>query len=107
MIFASLWAFCGMVAGALCSVIAGWLIELVSRRVLRAAPFIAPGLALVCLICLCLGLFAPIEARLSMLLWPPWQHVPIHPPPQPQRSPCEQPPPTDRPGRQARELECR
>ena len=104
---AGLWAVGGMLSGALCSVIAGGLLELALRRMLPARPLLAGSLAIVCLIGLCLALPGPLVARLPGLLWPAQQAAasPLLPPSQP--SPCTQAPPVDGAARKAWELECR
>jgi hypothetical protein len=107
LVFASAWALAGMLAGALCTSMAGWLIERGLRHWFPVRPLISSGLALVCLIGLCRGLYAPLEARLPALFWPSHQEESsrILPPSQP--SPCTQVPPTDPKARRAWELECR
>ncbi len=106
LILAAFWALGGMLLGALCTTGAGWLIELVMRRILPGMPLVAGGVALACLTGLCLALYAPIESRLPTLLWPGKQQAPVRPPP-PRESACKQVPPADAKGRQAWELECR
>jgi len=105
LIFASVWALCGLLSGFLISGIAGWLIERGLLRGLPNHPLLATSLTLVCLTGLCWGLSAPLEARLPALFWPAPQKVTLPLPPKP--SPCLQTAPTDRQARQAWELECR
>jgi hypothetical protein len=104
--FSVLWSLGGMVFGALCTTCAGWLIELVLRRLLPGTPLMASGVTVVCLIGLCLALYAPIESRLPALLLPKKHQAPVRPPPA-QESVCKQAPPADTKARQAWELECR
>jgi hypothetical protein len=106
LVFASAWAFGGMLAGALCTSIAGWLIERGLRRWFPVRPMITSGLALVCLVGLCLGLYAPLEGRLPALFWPSHQEASSRIVSPPERSPCTQAPPTDPKARRAWELEC-
>ena len=104
--FAALWAVAGMLVGAVCTIGAGWLIELVLRRVLPGVPWLAGGITVACLAGLCLALYAPIERQLPALLWPKKPH-PLLRPLAPQESACRQAPPAEPKARQAWELECR
>ena len=106
LIFAGLWAFGGMLAGMLSTGIAAWLLERILRRLLPANPLIAASLVLVCLLGLCRGAYAPLEARLPGLLWPKSQNAATLPRPPPP-SPCTEAPPIDRDARRSWELECR
>lgn len=107
LMFASLWALGGMMCGAFCTGSAAWMIESAMRRVSPAHPLITGSLTIAILIGLCVGLYAPLEARLPGLLWPRLKPTPPRPPVKDQASPCRQPPPIDRQARQAWELECR
>jgi hypothetical protein len=107
LIFAALWALGGMILGAMCTSIAAWLIDSGLRRLLPARQLITASLTMLCLVGICLTLYAPIEARLPALFWPPHQAEPSRTLPSSRPSPCMQAPPTDRQARQSWELECR
>jgi len=105
--FAGVWALGGMLAGALCSSMVGWLIDRGLRRWSPAGPSITSGLALVCVTGLCFALYAPLEARVPALLWPPHEETTSRIVSPPESSPCAQTPPTDPRALRAWELECR
>lgn len=107
LVFAGLWAFGGMVCGALITGVAAWLIHRSLQRRLTARPLTTAGLTLAGLIVLCLGLYAPLQARLPALLWPAHSQPSVRPQPSPETSPCTQPPPSDANMRKFWELECR
>lgn len=107
LIFAGFWAFCGLMIGIVCCSVAAWLIERGLRRWLPGKPLIATGLTLLCLIGLCYGLRAPLEARLPELFWPALQKWPARQQAVPTLSPCTQTPPTGRQARQEWDMECR
>jgi hypothetical protein len=107
LIFASVWAFIGMLSGAICTSIAAWLIERGVRRLFPVGPLIATSLTVLGLIGLCPGLFAQLEARLPVLLWPTHPKESSGPISPPLPSPCTQAPPSDPKVRQSWELECR
>lgn len=104
LVFASLWAFAGMLTGVLCTRIVAGLIQRGVRRVFSIGPISTASLTLLCLVGLCLGLHAPLEARLPALLWPA---QPKEVPPRlPAPSPCTQTPPTKLHDKKSWELEC-
>ena len=107
LIFASLWAFGGMLSGVLSTSIAAWLIQRSIHRCFSMSPLNSARLTLLCLIGLCFGLYAPLETRLPAVLWPvqPAQKASSRALPTP--SPCSQVPPSDFNARKSWELECR
>lgn len=78
LIFASLWAFCGLLIGMACSSFAAWLIERGLQRWVPSRPTITASLALLCVIGLCFLLRAPLMARLPELFWPALHNLPAH-----------------------------
>jgi predicted PurR-regulated permease PerM len=80
LIFASFWAFCGLVSGLVCTSMAAWLIERGLRSRLSTNPLITTFLTLLLLIGLCCVLHAPLEARLPALFWPSSQKLPARQP---------------------------
>jgi hypothetical protein len=107
LVFAGLWAFCGLLIGMLCSRVAAWLIERGLRRWLSTNPLITASLTLLWLIGSCYVLRVPLEARLPVLFWPALQKSPARQQAVPTTSPCSQQPPTEPKARQAWDLECR
>ncbi len=107
-IFAGGWALLGVFSGGLITYFAGWLIERRARRLLPDSPFIRVSLTILLLIGLCVGLYAPLEARLPGLIWPKeHQQQSIRPAGQPLQSQCTQAPPSDPKIRRQWDLECR
>lgn len=107
LIFAGIWACGGMLSGALGTGIAAWLIQRSTHRLFSISPLFTDGLTLIFLTALCLGLYAPLEAHLPGLIWPPPQQSHAHTRPLSQPSPCTQTPPTSPNARKSWELECR
>jgi hypothetical protein len=107
LVFAGFWAFVGMLCGALLTGVAAWLIHRSLQRRITTSPLTTAGLTLAGLIVLCLGLYAPLQARLPALLWPAHPQESVRPQPSPGASPCTQPPPSDANARKSWELECR
>jgi hypothetical protein len=107
LIFASFWAFCGLLFGMVCTSMAAWLIERGLRSMLSTNPLITTCLPLLLLIGLCCVLHAPLEDRLPALFWPAAQTLPARQPPVAQPSPCTQTPPAERQARQSWDMECR
>ena len=103
LILAGLWAFGGLLSGVLFSSLAVWLIQGSLRRLFSIGPLFTTGLTLFCLIGLCMGLYAPLEALLPSVLWPIHQKGTPQAPP---RSQCAQTPPSSPNERKAWELEC-
>ena len=106
-ILASFWALGGMLAGMLGTGIAAWLIQRSVRRLFATGPLITACLTLLCLIGLCLGSYAPLEARLSALFWPKQPKESSRPLAPTAPSACTQAPPSDLNARKSWELECR
>jgi hypothetical protein len=106
-IFAGLWAVGGLAIGALVTLAAAWLIDRALRRAFSWRPMTAAAVTLLGVVGLCTGLYAPLEARLPALLWPPAQPRSPSKQPTPERSPCAQAPPSDPAERKAWDLECR
>ena len=67
LIFAALWALCGMLGGMVSTGLVGWLIERSVRRVF--GPVLAAGVALLCLLLLCGGLYVLLDTALASWLW--------------------------------------
>jgi hypothetical protein len=107
LISASLWAFGGMLSGILSTSITAWFIQRGIHRWFSMSPLNSTALTLLCLIALCLGLYAPLEIRLPAVLWPvqPAQKKSLRVLPTP--SPCSEAPPSDLNARKSWELECR
>lgn len=105
-IFASGWALCGMLIGALLTSVAAWLVQRRLRGWFSTSPLIACSLMLLCLAGLCLWVYAPLEARLPTLLWPPHQAEQSRPQP-PSGPTCAQETPADLHSRKLWEQECR
>ena len=105
-ILASTWALCGVAIGALITGTAGWLVQRRMRRWFPGNPLIPGGVSLLGLSILCGLLYAPLEARLPTLLWPPHQTQPSRAPPSSGPT-CAQEPPSDLATRRLWEQECR
>lgn len=104
LIFAGLWALGGMLGGMVSTGLAGWLIERGVRRLF--SPVRVAGVTLLCLLLLCGGLYAPLEAGLTSWLWPAHQQEAVRPKAPVEPPPCQQEVPSDRALRKAWELEC-
>jgi hypothetical protein len=105
-ILASAWALCGMLIGALLTSMAAWLARRLLRRWFSTSPLTTCALTLLCVAGLSLWLYAPLEARLPKVLWPPHQAEQSRPPP-PSEPTCAREPPADLPSRKLWEQECR
>ncbi|NVO06400.1 MAG: hypothetical protein HXX19_10930 [Rhodoferax sp.] len=105
LVFASVWALGGLLAGTLVAASAGGLIERGLRRL--CGPVAACGLTLLCLVVVCGGLYAPLELRLPKLFWPAHAQEPVPVQPPARIAACAQPAPTDPALRKSWALECR
>jgi hypothetical protein len=95
-----------MLIGGLLTSMTAWLVERRFHRWFSARPLMTGGLVLLFLTGLSLSIYAPLEARLRTLLWPPQQTEQSRPP-APSEPACTQEPPTDQRSRILWEQECR
>jgi hypothetical protein len=105
-IFAGVWAFCAMLAGALITSLASWFVERGLQRGLSVRPWVAGGLALLCVIGLCRWVYAPLQAHLPSLIWASPQTEQSGPPNSSGPNCAEEPPP-NHVNRKLWEQECR